>query len=130
MRTLYRAAVAATALTFGTTAAFAHHGWAWTSAETFILSGEIVSIYLGNPHAHLQVQTAEGLWEIDLAPPARTLQAGFVEGVAAIGDSVILIGQRAIALNQLAMKAKRVTVNGMSYNVYENDYPVDLASAR
>ena len=130
MRTVYRAAVAATAIVIGTGAAVAHHGWAWTSPETFILSGEIANIYLGNPHAHLQIQTAEGLWEVDLAPPGRTLQAGFVEGVANVGDSVILIGNRSTNMSQPAMKAKRVTVNGMSYNVYENDYPVDLASAQ
>jgi len=130
MRAVYKAAGLAAALATGAGGALAHHGWGWTLSETFILSGEVVSVYLGNPHAHLQVMNEQGLWEIDLAPPARTRAAGFVEGKAEVGNSVILIGNRSANMNQLAMKAKRVTVNGVSYNVYENDYPVDLAAAQ
>ena len=129
MRIVNRTGAAVVALAVGTGAAFAHHGWGWTLSETFILSGEIVSVYVGNPHAHLQVRTDEGVWEVDLAPPSRTTAAGFVAGVAEAGDAVILIGNRSSNMNQLAMKAKRVTLNGISYNVYENDYPVDLARA-
>jgi len=98
--------------------ALAHHGWAWTSPEPFTLSGTITDIYIGNPHVTLQVQTEDGVWHVDLAPLMRTLDAGFNQGSASIGDAVTLYGHRSTIAGELSMKAVRVVVNGVTYDVY------------
>lgn len=98
--------------------AWAHHGWAWTQDETFELTGTIEEIYLGNPHARLTIQADDGLWEVDLAPPRRTAQAGFVEGVAEPGDEVTAIGHRSRDEGERRMKAVRIVVGGQNYDVY------------
>lgn len=98
--------------------AAAHHGWAWTQDETFELRGTIEEIYLGNPHAQLTVRAADGVWEVDLAPPRRTANAGFVEGVAEPGDEVTAYGHRSRDEGENRMKAERIIVNGQTYDVY------------
>lgn len=126
MNTIQRTVAATAALMFaGTGVAVAHHGWAWTEDGDFVLAGEIEEIYLGNPHARLTVVAEDEVWTVDLAPPSRTEAAGFVEGVAAVGDEVIAIGNRSRDESELRMKAKRVVVNGETYDVYPNDFPAD-----
>ena len=121
---LFRRAIAVVAVLGLTTgSAFAHHGWAWVDkSSVFTLKGTIASIYLGNPHAQMQVKTEQGNWIVDLAPPTQATQAGFVKGVAKVGDQVTLVGHRSRSPD-LAMKAKRVVVNGQTYNVYPNTFP-------
>lgn len=117
--TLRKAALGGVAATiFGAGAALAHHGWAWVSEDPFILVGTIDEIYLGNPHALLRVTADDGQWDVDLAPPAATAAAGFVEGVAAIGDTVTAYGHRSLDPDDLTMKAVRIEVNGGTYDVY------------
>jgi hypothetical protein len=101
-----------------TSAAIGHHGWAWTEEETFELTGTIEDIYLGNPHAALKVKAAEGTWDVDLAPPARTRRAGFDESAAELGDAVTAIGNRSRDHSQLWMKAVTIEVNGKRFDVY------------
>jgi hypothetical protein len=99
-------------------AALAHHGWSWTQDEESRLAGTIEAIDLGNPHARIELRTEEGLWRVDLAPPSATARAGFVEGVAKVGDEAVVTGHRSRDLNELAFKAETVTVNGKTYDVY------------
>lgn len=121
MRILSRSLAAATVAVIASAGvAFAHHGWFWTADGDFVLEGVIQEIYLGNPHATLKVQAEDELWHVDLAPPSRTAAAGFVEGVAEVGDEVTLLGQRSADPNELSMKAVRVTVDGVDYDVYPN----------
>lgn len=101
-------------------AAIAHHGWAWTEDEESRLSGTIEAISLGNPHAHLALRNDEGLWQVDLAPPSATARAGFVEGVATVGDEASVTGHRSRDPGELAFKAETITVNGATYDVYPN----------
>jgi hypothetical protein len=105
------------------TPAAAHHGWAWTEETPFTLTGVIEEIYLGNPHAALKVRAEDGLWEVDLAPPSRTIRAGFDESAAKVGDEVTLVGYRSRDHSERRMKAARVTVNGKSYDVYPDQLP-------
>ena len=108
----------------GIPAALAHHGWSWASTDDFVLTGSIVEIYLGNPHAALKVMADGTVWTVELATPARTAAAGFVEGVAAVGDEVTAHGHRALDPEDMRMKAERITVRGVHYDVYPNDLPV------
>jgi hypothetical protein len=99
-------------------AAVAHHGWSWTVEEQSELTGTIREIYIGNPHAVLQVEAADGLWTVELAPPSRTRSAGFDENAAKVGDQVTAIGNRSKDPNEKRMKAVRLIVNGKTFDVY------------
>lgn len=114
-----RATLAAGAILSLTAAtALAHHGWAWTSPEPFVLSGTITDVYIGNPHATMEIEVDGEIWHVDLAPLIRTLDAGFDEEAASVGDSVTLYGHQSTIEGENAMKAVRVEVNGMTYDVY------------
>lgn len=98
--------------------AIAHHGWAWTEEEESRLEGTITEISFGNPHSHLEIENAEGEWEVDLAPPYATERAGFVEGVAKAGDRASFTGHRSKDPGERVFKAETITVNGKTYDVY------------
>ena len=100
------------------TTALAHHGWSWAEEEQSELSGTIQDIYIGNPHAVLMVEAADGAWTVELAPPSRTRAAGFDENAAKVGDEVTAIGNRSLDQNEKRMKAVRLVVNGRTYDVY------------
>lgn len=118
MRGLRALAACAVLAAAASTAALAHHGWSWTTDGDFVLTGTIADIYLGNPHAVLKVQAEAELWTVELAPPRQTAAAGFVEGIAALGDEVIAQGQRSADPKELRMKAERITLKGVNYDVY------------
>lgn len=108
---------------FAATAALAHHGWSWTEDGFFELRGVIRQVYIGNPHATLDVDVEGETWRVELAPPAATVRAGFTEDVARAGDEVVALGNRSLDETEKRMKAVRVTVNGKAYDVYPNRAP-------
>ena len=119
MQALTRVALIGAALIAGGAgAALAHHGWAWTSDEDFVLEGKIEEIYLGNPHAALKVMSEGNLWSVELAPPSRTAAAGFVEGVAKAGDDVTAYGHRSRDPERVPHEGRADHVNGVNYDVY------------
>jgi hypothetical protein len=103
--------------------AFAHHGWSWTQDGFFELTGTIVSIDLGNPHAMMDVDVNGEVWRVELAPPGATARAGFEASSAAAGDEVTAIGNRSQDAAELRMKAVRITVRGKTFDVYPNRVP-------
>jgi hypothetical protein len=96
----------------------AHHGWAWTEDGFFELEGVITAIYIGNPHATIDVDVEGEIWRVELAPPGRTIAAGFTEGAARKGDEVKAIGNRSRDETEKRMKAVRIMVKGKTYDVY------------
>lgn len=98
--------------------ALAHHGWSWTQSGFFQLEGVITAIYHGNPHVYMDVDAEGEIWRVELAPPGPTSTAGFVDGVASVGDEVTAIGNRSQDEAELRMKAVRVIVGGTTYDVY------------
>src|SRR5688500_761170 len=88
--------------------ALAHHGWSWAVEEQSELTGTIREIYIGNPHAVLNVEASDGLWTVELAPPGRTRAAGFDENAASVGDQVTAIGNRSRDASERRMKAVRI----------------------
>ena len=57
--------------------ATAHHGWSGNSQDEFELTGTVEqAVSLAGPHASMKVRAQGQLWEITLAPPARTSAAG------------------------------------------------------
>ncbi|MEX0405720.1 DUF6152 family protein [Aquibium sp. LZ166] len=103
--------------------AAAHHGWSWTDDGFFELKGTISGIYIGNPHATLDVDVEGETWRVELAPPSRTIAAGFTEDVAAVGDEITAIGNRSRESTERRMKAVRIVVRDETYDVYPYRVP-------
>ena len=117
-RTLLSGGLAAGMALLAAGPTLAHHGWSWTQDGFFELEGVIKEIYIGNPHATLDVDVEGEIWRVELAPPARTIAAGFTEEVAKVGDEVIAIGNRSLDETEKRMKAVRITVNGTVFDIY------------
>jgi hypothetical protein len=121
-----RLAVAAfAALMLSVLPALAHHGWAWTEDGFFELTGVVKEVYVGNPHATLDVDVEGVVWRVELAPPGPTTNAGFTEEVAPAGTEIKAIGNRSQDPNEMRMKAVRVIVNGTNYDVYPSRAPAN-----
>ncbi|MER8956822.1 DUF6152 family protein [Mesorhizobium sp. M0833] len=119
-----RSVTLAAAVTLATaTAAYAHHGWSWTQDGFFELKGRITAIYIGNPHATLDVDAKGEAWRVEMAPPSRTIAAGFTGEVAKVGDEVTAIGHRSRDESEKRMKAVRIIVGGKTYDVYPDRVP-------
>ncbi len=122
-RALMSTGLAAGAALLAAGPAFAHHGWSWTEDGFFELKGIIRTIYIGNPHAMLDVDVEGEIWRVELAPPSATIRAGFTEDVAKVGDEVTALGNRSRDETEKRMKAVRVTVNDKTYDVYPSRTP-------
>lgn len=105
--------------------ALAHHGWAWTEDGFFELTGIVKAVYVGNPHATLDVDVEGEVWRVELAPPGPTMAAGFTEDSVKPGDEVVALGNRSLDENEKRMKAVRITVGGKAYDVYPARVPAN-----
>lgn len=125
IQTSIRRACLALALLLPASAALAHHGWSWTDDGFFELEGVVAAIYLGNPHATMDVDVEGETWRVELAPPRQTERSGFMEESAAVGDEVKAIGNRSRDETEPRMKAVRIIVNDMTYDIYPNRVPTN-----
>ncbi len=57
-----RVAASVLGLALFASSAAAHHGWTWTVEEQSELTGVIREIFIGNPHAVLNVEAEGGIW--------------------------------------------------------------------
>ncbi|HEY0893182.1 MAG TPA: DUF6152 family protein [Cellvibrio sp.] len=98
---------------------WAHHGWAGNEDEQFELTGTVVKVVsLAGPHANLQIDVDGQVWEITLAPPARTERAGLNENTLPLGAEITVSGHRSGDAKKFEIKTERVTHQGKVYNVY------------
>lgn len=99
--------------------AFSHHGWSGSGEEQFELTGTVeTAVSLAGPHATMKIRVANQLWDITLAPPARTERAGLKEATIPVGAQVTISGHRNGDPKKFEVKTERVTYNGKLYNVY------------
>jgi hypothetical protein len=100
--------------------AAAHHGWGGNLDAEFELTGTVQTpVSLAGPHATMKVLASDGkVWDITLAPPARTAGAGLKEGIIPVGATVTIHGHRNRDAKRFEMKGERVTWNGRVFNVY------------
>jgi hypothetical protein len=111
--------VIAAALVMAALPAAAHHGWAGNGQEEFELVGTVESgVSLAGPHATMKVMADGQVWDITLAPGARTERAGLKEGVIPVGAKVTIHGHRNKDPKRFEIKTERVTWNGKTFNVY------------
>jgi hypothetical protein len=98
---------------------WAHHGWAGNSDAEFELTGTVQSgVSLAGPHATMKLLADGKVWDLTLAPPARTERAGLKEGTIPVGATVTIHGHRNKDANRFEVKTERVTWNGHTYDVY------------
>jgi|SRR5579883_1917846 hypothetical protein len=99
--------------------AWAHHGWGGNSTEEFELTGTVErGVSLAGPHATMQIRAGGQVWDITLAPPARTKAAGLNEGIIPVGTTVTIHGHRNLDPKKYEVKTERVMWNGHLFNVY------------
>jgi hypothetical protein len=97
----------------------AHHGWAGNSDEEFELTGTVQSgVSLAGPHATMKLLADGKVWDLTLAPPARTERAGLKEGIIPVGATITIHGHRNKDANRFEVKTERVIWNGRTFNVY------------
>ena len=107
-------------LTLTASSVLAHHGWSGQGTETFTLSGTVhKALSLSGPHATMQVKDDKGqVWDLTLAPPARTEGAGLKADTIPVGAKVTITGKRSSDAKRFEVKTERVTYNGKNYDVY------------
>lgn len=122
MQMKHMASLVTAILTTVATQAHAHHGWSGQGGEDFTVSGTVSkAVSLSGPHATMQIRDAKGqVWEVTLAPPARTSNAGLKEDAIPVGSTVTILGKRNLDPNKFEVKTERVTFNGKNYDVYPN----------
>jgi len=107
------------ALSFAALPALAHHGWGGNSDEEFEITGTVESaVSLAGPHATMKILADGHVWDLTLAPPARTQAAGLKEGMIPVGAKVTIHGHRNSDVKRFEIKTERVTWNGKTFNVY------------
>ena len=111
------AVIALVALTW--TSLSAHHGWAGYRAEDFEITGVVESpVSVAGPHAALKIRVDGQLWNVVLAPPARTERAGLKAGTIPVGAQVTAYGHRHRDDQTLEIKTERLRWNDRLFNVY------------
>ena len=111
--------IVAAALAIAALPVAAHHGWAGNGEEEFNLTGTVESgVSLAGPHATMKVKSEGQVWDVTLAPGARTANAGLKEGVIPVGAQVTIHGHRSKDPKKFEVKTERVTWNGKTFNVY------------
>lgn len=97
----------------------AHHGWAGQGDDEFEISGTVEKgVSLAGPHATMKIKADGHVWDITLAPPARTEKAGLKEDTLPVGAKVTVHGHRNRDANKYEIKTERVTWEGKLFNVY------------
>ena len=107
------------ALSLSAFPAKAHHGWAGNQDEEFELTGTVEQgVSLAGPHATMKLRAQGKVWDLTLAPPARTERAGLKEGIIPVGAMVTIHGHRNRDANRFEVKTERVMWNGHTFDVY------------
>jgi hypothetical protein len=112
-------AAVAVAVLLSATPLRAHHGWGGYESRDSELSGILdAPVSTAGPHATMKVRVGDKVWDVVLAPPARTIAAGLKEGVIPVGAEVKVHGHKHRDAKKLEIKTERVTWNGRVFNVY------------
>jgi hypothetical protein len=97
----------------------AHHGWGGNSDQESEMTGTLeVPVSLAGPHATMKIRVNGQVWDITMAPSARTERAGLKEGVIPVGATVTVVGHKNKTANRFEMKTEKVTWNNRVFAVY------------
>jgi len=118
MTVLLRASLAA-ALMLCATPVLAHHGWGGNVDEVTDMTGTVVEgVKLAGPHATMKIKVGANVWDITLAPPARSERAGLKEGLIPVGATVTVRGNRNRDPQRYEMKTIMVRYGSQKFDVY------------
>jgi Family of unknown function (DUF6152) len=118
MTLILRAALVAAAMA-AAVPAFAHHGWGGNVDEVSDMTGTVVEgVRLAGPHATMKLKVGANVWDITLAPPARTARAGLTEGLIPVGATVIVRGNRNRDPQRYEMKTIMLRNGARQFDVY------------
>lgn len=99
--------------------AWAHHGWTGQEAQVTALTGTVTKgVSLAGPHGTMQIKVDNDLWDVTLAPPARTGAAGLKPGVIPVGATVTVRGNKSTEPGHREMKTIVVIHGNQRYAVY------------
>ena len=99
--------------------ALAHHGWAGNSDQEFEITGTVQKgVSLAGPHATMKILANGQVWDLTLAPPARTDGSGLKENTIPVGATVTVHGHRNRDPKRFEIKTERITWNGKTFDVY------------
>jgi Family of unknown function (DUF6152) len=119
MRSRFYVCVGALILALSAIPAFAHHGWGGNLDEEFEITGTVEKpLSLAGPHATMKIKAEGQVWDLTLAPPARTDAAGLKEGIIPVGATVTIHGHRNRDPKRFEIKTERITWNGRTFDVY------------
>jgi hypothetical protein len=97
----------------------AHHGWGGNSDQEFEITGTVEqAVSLAGPHATMKIRANGQVWDLTLAPPARTQASGLTEKVIPVGATVKVHGHRNKDPKKFEIKTERVTWNNRVFAVY------------
>ena len=107
------------ALTIVSVSAAAHHGWSGNNQAAEITGVVVSPVDLSGPHGTMQIQDADGnVWDVTLAPAARSARAGLAADTLPLGAEVTLTGMRNDDPDRFEIKTRRVAHEGTNYDVY------------
>ncbi|UCE31877.1 MAG: hypothetical protein JSW68_02765 [Burkholderiales bacterium] len=102
----------------GSSAALAHHGWAWTGDGAFKVTGTIERVTLGNPHGVLILDVDGEKWTAEVGQPWRHQRAGLPDEKLIKGVTLTVVGKRSADPKERRVKAERVVIDGRNYDLY------------
>ena len=107
-------------LTMSALPAFAHHGWGGNEDKLTDVTGTVTTaVSLAGPHGTMKIKDAQGnTWDVTMAPPNRTQQAGVSDKAIPVGATVTVHGHRNKNMKTYEIKVTKVTYNGKVFDVY------------
>lgn len=119
MRKALTYGLVAAAVVAASSTAMAHHGWGGYQSAEFEVQGTVTQdVAFNGPHATMKIKVDDQVWDLTLAPPARTAQAGLKAGIIPVGATIVAHGHRSVDPKRFEVKTERVTWNGKTFNVY------------
>jgi hypothetical protein len=97
----------------------AHHGWGGNQEAETTLTGTLAApVNLAGPHATMKLNVNGQVWDVTMAPPARTASAGLREGLIPVGATVTVRGHRNKTATRFELKSESVSWNNRTFDVY------------
>ena len=104
--------IVAVAVAASSAAAHAHHDWTEYDSSTPVkIAGFITASSYEYPHGHIQLQTADKVWLVVLAPPSRMAARGLSPDAVRPGARAEVVGY-ANRHQTGEMRARRITIDG------------------
>ena len=115
-----KVALLAAVFTLSALPALAHHGWGGNEDKLTDVTGTVTNaVSLSGPHGTMKIKDAQGhVWDVTMAPPARTQESGVTEKLIPVGATVMVHGHRNKSQNTYEIKVTKLTYNGKLYDVY------------